>query len=275
MRPVSIPYICAACGVQFAETSSEPARCPICEDSRAFGKERGKRQRWTTLAELREVHRNHIRRIDPGVVSITTEPMFSVGHHCVLVQAESRNVLWDCISLLDDATIEAVRELGGISAIAISHPHFYGSMVEWSRAFGNVPIYVHAADREWVLRNDPAVVFWEGDTLRLDEELTLVHCGGHFDGGTVLHWAGRDSRTGRLLTGDTIAVLGDHESVTFMHNYPKQIPLPASAIHRIVEAIGPLDFDCIYGCWPEDVIPAGGKQAVLRSAERYVRRVAT
>ena len=72
-----------------------------------------------------------------------------------------------------------------------------------------------------------------------------------------------------------IAVLGDHQNVTFMHNYPKQIPLPASAIHRIVEAIEPFEFDRIYGCWPENLIPAGGKQAVLRSAERYVQEVAT
>jgi hypothetical protein len=48
---------------------------------------------------------------------------------------------------------------GGLGAIAISHPPYYGSMVEWSRAFGGVPIYVHAAEREWVLRPDPAIVF--------------------------------------------------------------------------------------------------------------------
>jgi glyoxylase-like metal-dependent hydrolase (beta-lactamase superfamily II) len=96
-------------------------------------------------------------------------------------------------------------------------------MVEWSRAFGNVPVYLHHADREWVLRSDPAVIFWEGDSLPLNEEFTLVHCGGHFDGGTVLHWAGRAGRPGRLLTGDVIAVLGDHENVTFMHKFGRKI----------------------------------------------------
>ena len=29
--------------------------------------------------------------------------------------------------------------MGGLKAIAISHPHYYSSMVEWSRAFGGVP----------------------------------------------------------------------------------------------------------------------------------------
>jgi hypothetical protein len=119
------------------------------------------------------------------------------------------------------------------------------------------------------------MVFWEGGSLSLNEEFTLIHCGGHFDGGTVLHWASRGSRAGRLLTGDVIAVLEDHENVTFMHNYPKQIPLPASAIHRIVASIETFEFERIYGCWPQHVILAGGKQAVLRSAERYVQNVAT
>ena len=29
-------------------------------------------------------------------------------------------------------------------------------MVEWSRALGGVPIHLHAADRQWVMRADPA-----------------------------------------------------------------------------------------------------------------------
>ena len=58
------------------------------------------------------------------------------------------------------------RALGGSAAIAISHPHYYASMVDWSRAFGGVPIYLHAADRPWVMRPDPAIVLWEGDTQR-------------------------------------------------------------------------------------------------------------
>ena len=38
----------------------------------------------------------------------------------------------------------------GLRAIAISHPHYYTTIVDWSRAFGGVPVYVHADDREWV-----------------------------------------------------------------------------------------------------------------------------
>jgi len=49
-------------------------------------------------------------------------------------------------------------------------------------AFGGVPIYLHAADRQWVMRPDKTLVFWEGETRPLGHGLTLIRCGGHFDG---------------------------------------------------------------------------------------------
>jgi hypothetical protein len=91
------------------------------------------------------------------------------------VQAPNGNILWDCTSLIDEATIEAVQTLGGLSAVAMSHSHFYASLVEWSYALGGVPIYVHAADRTWVIRPDPAITFWEGDTHTLGEGIQLFH----------------------------------------------------------------------------------------------------
>jgi hypothetical protein len=120
-------------------------------------------------------------------------------------------------------------------------------MVEWSRAFGGVPIYLHAADRQWVMRPDEAIVFWEGETSALAEGLTLIRCGGHFEGGTVLHWAGGAGGRGALLTGDIIQVVPDRKHVSFMYSYPNYIPLPASAIERIVKAVEPFSFDRIYG----------------------------
>ena len=89
-------------------------------------------------------------------------------------------MLWDCLSLIDDATIAAVQAVGGVTAIVSSHPHFYGTLVEWSQAFNGIPIYMHAADQSWVMRPDPAMVFWEGATYPLAPDLTLIHCGGIF-----------------------------------------------------------------------------------------------
>ena len=88
----------------------------------------------------------------------------------------------------------AIKGLGGIQAIAISHPHFYTTMVEWARAF-DCHVHVNAADKAWIMRPDPAIYLWEGDTFRLWDGVTLIRCGGHFPGGTVLHWpAGADGR---------------------------------------------------------------------------------
>lgn len=45
--------------------------------------------------------------------------------------------------MLDEATIDIVKALGGLKAIAISHPHYYATNAQWSSIFGNVPVYIH------------------------------------------------------------------------------------------------------------------------------------
>jgi hypothetical protein len=184
---------------------------------------------------------------------------------------EPAGVLWDCISLVDDATVKAVRALGGIRAIAISHPHFYSSMIEWSRAFGGVPVYLHAADRQWVMRPDPAIHFWDGDTHELGDGVTLIRCGGHFAGATALHWAAGAEGRGALLTSDTLTVVSDRRYLSFMYSYPNLVPLPKAAIEQIVRSVEPFAFDRIYGGWFERVVAEDAKAAVARSAERYVQ----
>ena len=263
-------YICLTCGTQFPPAAQPPRGCPICEDERQYVGLNG--QQWTTLQALREDHHNLIRSVEPGLTGIGTSPSFSIGQRALLVQTPGGNVLWDCISLIDEATVSAVNALGGISAIAISHPHYYSSMIEWSRAF-NAPIYLHAADREWVMRPDPAVIFWEGETRRLAGGLTLVRCGGHFAGGTVLHWPAGAGGRGVLLTGDIINVVQDRRYVSFMYSFPNLIPLSPAAVRRVVAAVEPFAYDRIYSAWWEKVTSENGKQAVHRSAERYIAHI--
>ena len=38
--------------------------------------------------------------------------------------------------------------MGGLKGIAISHPHYYTTMVDWSRAFGDIPVHLHEADKQ-------------------------------------------------------------------------------------------------------------------------------
>jgi hypothetical protein len=73
-----------------------------------------------------------------------------------------------------------------------------------------------------------------------------------------------------LLTGDIIHVVQDRRWVTFMRSYPNMIPLPASAVQRVVAAVEPYPFDRIYGAWWEKVVAADAKNAVRRSAARYI-----
>ncbi|HEX8203996.1 MAG TPA: MBL fold metallo-hydrolase [Isosphaeraceae bacterium] len=264
-------FICTTCGTQHEETQAPPHRCAICEDERQYVGWGG--QQWTTLDQLRADHTNQIRAEEPNLTGIGTTPKFGIGQRALLIQTPGGNVLWDCIARIDEATIEAVRDRGGLAAIAISHPHYYASMVEWSRAFGGVPIYLHAADRRWVMRPDPAIIFWEGEALALHDGLTLIRCGGHFEGGTVLHWPAGADGTGVLLCGDILQVGMDRRHVSFLYSYPNYIPLPAGAVRRVIAAVDPYAYDRIYGFMFDLVIQAGARAAVRRSAERYLRAI--
>ena len=264
-------FICVTCGVQFAPGDAEPDHCPVCEDGRQYVGWDG--QRWTTLEALRAGHANRLEELEPGLTGIGTEPSFGIGQRALLVETPEGNVLWDCITLLDEATVAAVRRLGGIVAIAISHPHYYSSMVEWSSEFG-APIHLHDADRRWVMRPDPSVHFFSGDELAMPGGLRLLRLGGHFPGATVLHWPAGAGGRGALLSGDTIQVVFDRRWVSFMYSFPNLVPLPAHVVERMVRRVGDLRFDRIYGAWWDRVVDRDGVAAVRRSAERYLAALA-
>jgi len=255
-------FICVACGTQFADSDEPPASCPICSDPRQYIPEGG--QRWTTSAELASERENQIR--DEGdLVGIGTEPWFAIGQRALLVPFGDSNLLWDCISLLDDVTAQEVDRRGGLAGVAISHPHYYSSMVEWAHLF-DCPIHLHAADAEWVMRPDAAIQHWDGERKELGHGLTLIRGGGHFPGGTILH---RAEGAGALLTVDIIQVIPDRTHVAFMWSYPNMVPLPETAVQGIGAAVEPFDYEAIYGAWWGRLIPSDAKDVVRRSVERY------
>jgi hypothetical protein len=265
-------FICAQCGTQFDETAQPPSSCPICEDERQFVRHDG--QEWTILDRLKLDHHNRIEEEALDLLGIGTEPEFAIGQRALLLRSPGGNLLWDCISLLDDETIAMVKARGGLRAIAISHPHFYSSMIEWAKHF-DAQIFLHASDREWVMRKSPRIQFWDRTVLSLWDGLTLINCGGHFEGGTVVHWPTGATGKGALLTGDIITVAQDRRWVSFMRSYPNLIPLGALAIHRLVERIEPFSFDQIYGGWWQANVLSDAKNAVARSAERYLRGISS
>ena len=264
-------FICTACGMQYPPSSAPPPVCRVCQDERQFTPPGG--QRWTTLDALGVDHLNAFRQHEPGLIGIGTRPQFAIGQRALLVCTPHGNVLWDCISLIDDATVTLIKGLGGLNAIAISHPHFYTTLVEWSRAFGNVPVHLHADDAAWVMRPDPCVAHWQGETLELLPGVTLIRGGGHFPGGTMLHWAAGADGRGVVCSADIATVNLDRKSFTFMRSYPNAIPLSEKGARAIGAALAPFPFDRVYSHFFERVIPADAKRILQASIDRYVAAI--
>lgn len=263
--------ICVTCGTQFGPSEHNPEHCPICEDERQYVGHDG--QRWTTLEDYRKTHKNVFHEEEKDLHSIHPQPKAGIGQRAFLVRTPAGNILWDCVPPLDDATIETVKKLGGIAAVAVSHPHYYTTMVEWSHAFGKVPVHIHKLESKWVMRPDPVVKFWDGVTLPLFGGLTLISTGGHFDGYQVLHWPAGTGGMGVLLAGDQPYVAMDRRWLSFMYSYPNLIPLGHTAIRRITERLRPFAFDRLYGAFPGQLVPMSAKQAVEHSAQRYLEMI--
>jgi hypothetical protein len=261
-------FICTACGTQYPPSETPPKACTICEEERQYVPPTG--QVWTALPSLAARHFNSFRQHEEGLIGIGSQPTFAIGQRAILVCTPQGNVLWDCISLLDEATVTLIKGLGGLKGIAISHPHFYTTMVEWSRAF-DCPIHLHAADRKWIMRPDSAINSWEGETLPILPDVTLIRCGGHFPGGTVLHYA---KGPGVLCSADIATVTTDRKFLTFMRSYPNFIPLSAREVEGIAAALEPFAFDRIYGHFFDRTIATGAKQVLNKSVDRYLAAIA-
>jgi hypothetical protein len=124
------------------------------------------------------------------------------------------------------------------------------------------------------MRPDPAIKHWQGETLKLLPDITLIRCGGHFPGGTVLHWSKGAEGRGVLCSADIATVAVDRKFLSFMRSYPNLIPLSAKQVIGIGKALEPFTFDTIYGHFFDRVIASNGKQALGNSVRRYVAALA-
>jgi glyoxylase-like metal-dependent hydrolase (beta-lactamase superfamily II) len=256
-------WLCRTCGV---EHHSTPDVCAICADERQWVPRGG--QQWTTLEALAGAGmRSQITGIEDGLVGIGSAPALGIGQIGKLVCGSDGNVLWDPPGFVDDAAVAAVTERGPVVGIVASHPHMFGAQVEWGHRLGGVPVYVNAADADWVMRPDPVIQRWS-DALALTPTLSVFRVGGHFPGSAVACW--RDGADGRgvLLVGDTIFPNPDRATVGFQRSYPNLIPLSATVVERMAETLAGLRFDRIYGLFT-NAIDTGGHAAVQRSAARH------
>ncbi|EDN10617.1 metallo-beta-lactamase [Histoplasma capsulatum] len=282
--------ICSMCGAQHDTRSAKS--CKVCDDPRQYIPPEGYflalpgcecRQSWTTLRELQRSQKYHnqfrMNKNHSGLISIYTVPQVAIGQRAILCCTSAGNVLWDCITYIDDETVRRINELGGIEAIVISHPHFYSTSVHWAETFG-CPVYTSAEDQEWLMRRAPVTkTISAAQSKDGPEKFTGIGLweGGHFPGSSVLLW----KETKKLLVADSVMVvpsgvyhvdrLPGTTSFTFMWSYPNFIPLPPDDVYGIWKAIADLSFDDTHGAfWGRDTI-GQSKKRLLESAQIYVK----
>lgn len=263
-------FICETCGTENAELAAPPESCPICTDDRQYVGPNG--QRWTTMQELALKHAIACE-YDGGLLAMRMTPAFAIDQRALLIPADCGNILWESLSLV---TTEAVAELerhGGVSVIAISHPHFYSSMVSWSEALGGVPILLHENDRRWVQRPSLFARFWSGDEHVLSPDVTLIRTGGHFPGSTALHWKAGPRAGGALFSGDAPQVAADRQHASFMYSYPNYVPMHPDEVRAMQQRLRRFDFTDVFGYSLGRNILGDGRAAIDRSFERYLSAV--
>ncbi len=260
-------WICSACGVEHANMARPPARCAICTDERQYVPAGG--QQWTSIKELTGRHEGSFAELEPDLYAVQVRPSVGIGQRGLLLRTPGGNLLWEPPAYLDQQMIDEATALGGVAAIASSHPHLVGCSVTWSKAFDGVPIHFGEADQRWIRRPDDQIRLWSGRQEVLPG-VELVQCGGHFPGSAVLHWAAGAGGRGVLLVGDTVMVNADRASVSFMRSYPNLIPLPERLVRQIADRLGQWEFDRIYGAFDGKIIDSGAAAAVQASADRYI-----
>ncbi|KAL2675669.1 hypothetical protein Neosp_011859 [[Neocosmospora] mangrovei] len=271
--------VCVTCGTQFpTDDRSKVKTCHICDDPRQFVPASG--QSFSTLEELGKTHRNEFTPCpaDSRLTFISSTPKLAIGQRAILIQTPEGNILWDCISLLDEETISRIQALGGLRAIVISHPHFYSTHVQWARAFG-CPVYLSAEDARWTTMASAHQIPLASTETELVSGVKAIKLGGHFPGSMVLLF------DGRLLIADTLMTtasgVGGWEvdatgtsrskppglnSFSFLYSIPNFIPLNLDEMSRMWGILKKYEFRATYGGFAGmDIEDEGVKGRVLES----------
>ncbi|KAJ3498327.1 hypothetical protein NLG97_g1209 [Lecanicillium saksenae] len=272
MTVINNLLVCVTCGTQYGITYEErPATCRMCDEPRQFVPPSG--QSWTTLAQMQPKYKNEIKQdeVDERIWSIFTTPQFAIGQRAIFIETEAGNVLWDCISLLDADTIRFIKSKGGLKAIAISHPHFYSTHLEWAHEF-NCPVYLAEEDQEWINRDDTKGHrrFVSGLTEEILPGVNIVKLGGHFPGSSALHW------NDNLFVGDSIGISQSglirshhnarHQVFFFHYAFPNFIPLGPTAMLEMWKRLEPWRFTSLFSLFYRTTVRAPDVKALVLSS---------
>ncbi|KHO00435.1 metallo-beta-lactamase family protein [Metarhizium album ARSEF 1941] len=274
--------VCNTCGTQFATSDVSAVKtCHICDDPRSFVPASG--QSFTTHDQVAKKHRNQFTAYagDERFVSIATTPKFAIGQRAILMRTGRGNILWDCLTLLDQETINHIHQLGGLKAIVISHPHYYSTHVQWGRAF-RCPVYIASEDKPWTtMDSGHQVLVTNVETSVSDTDAVAIKLGGHFPGSLALLF------DGRLLIADTLvttpAGIGKWEvdgtgaarakppglnSFSFLWSIPNYVPLDADELARMWAILKRYQFKSTHGAFlGMDIEDPCVKQRVLESMQ--------
>jgi hypothetical protein len=256
--------ICFTCGTQYPDCDKDEI-CKICDEERQYVPLSG--QIWTSQAEMALVHENSIVKLKENLYEILITPSFGIGQRAFLIVSPNGNVLWDCVPFLDAKTVDFINLLGGLSAIAFSHPHYYSNMNTWSTVF-DCPVYIHKEDAPYVYFSSEKIKYWEGEECLLWDSIKLVNIGGHYKGSSVIMIPGLSER-GVMLTGDTLYLSLNKRHYSIMYSYPNRIPLPISQVGVIREKFRRLDFDEIYGFYSYQNVTENAGELLDSSLGRY------
>ncbi|KAK0746447.1 hypothetical protein B0T18DRAFT_429412 [Schizothecium vesticola] len=268
--------ICTACGTQFPTADrASLTTCFICDDPRQYTPGAG--QSFTTLAAVRAAHANEFHPVpdDPRLISIVTTPKLAIGQRAVLLRTPAGNILWDCLTLLDDATVA----------------EYYSTHIEWAEEFG-CPVYLSAEDRKWTARSSERQVFLDQVETSIqvggvDTGIKAIKLGGHFPGSLVLLYEKH------LLVADTLMItpaglanwavdaLGEPRArppgvntFAFMFSIPNMIPLSPDEIVRMWEVLKDYEFERAHGAFVgQEVRGSGVKARVLESMQIQMRHM--
>ena len=262
---MSKALICTTCGTQYPPDQQAPELCAICNDDRQYINENG--QSWTTPDELKNNYSTRTSKLNDQITVLKTQPDFALANRAILIQSPGGNILWDCIPLLDQQTVDYINAMGGLKAIAFSHPHYYSTMNEWALQF-NCPIYIHENDSEWIMYPTTSVKLWQGDSLPLWDGIEIKHTGGHFPGSCMLQVTSPTGK-GILLPGDSVYLSRSKKHLSVMHSYPNQILLHRRDFTAFDNKTSGLKFDTLYGAFDNQDLEGNAMDIFTTSMQRY------
>jgi len=158
--------------------------------------------------------------------------------------------------------------MGGLKAIAFSHPHYYSNMSEWAQTF-NCPVYIHEFDEQWISYKSEFIRLWNGDFKLLRDGINIIHIGGHFPGSCVLRLPTAGGK-GTIFCGDTFYIAPSKRHIAVMHSYPNQILLPKDDFITVYKRSAGLEFDILLGAFERQNLTENAQLIFTNSMKRYL-----